>query len=386
MVGLDPASLIFGFADGGVLECDIDCDEFVLDDCVDGCGNNTQEPPEACDGADLAGVNCAYFGYSGGTLGCETDCSDFDVTSCSDGCGNNIVESGEVCDGTDLNGENCTTMGFAGGTLGCAFFCDGFDLTGCTGGCGNGVAESGEDCDDTDMGTGDCTTEGFYTGTLACDGSCNFITTGCSEYCGDGTKNGPEVCDGTDFGTTTCSDYGYTSGFLVCNSGCGSINSSNCYGTCSLNESESFTSWPGGWTTIDGGDTTGDTWAIGTGYCASGSCMYVDSDYASSSTWLNEYLITPQYTVGGCTTGTVGFTHYFQWVSSTDYGEFQVSTNAVGWTTLQTWQVDISLTTESYNISSYLAGASWIQFRWHYDDDDTWACYWYVDNFTLSGS
>ena len=100
------------------------------------CGDDTIRETETCDGIDLAGNTCADFGFTGGTLGCLSDCSSFDTSGCSGGpvCGDNAAEPPEVCDGTDLAGEDCASQGFAGGTLGCEADCTGFDTSGCTGG------------------------------------------------------------------------------------------------------------------------------------------------------------------------------------------------------------------------------------------------------------
>ena len=80
--------------------------------------------------------DCASQGFTGGTLGCTADCTGFDTSGCTSGpvCGDNAAEPPEVCDGTDLAGEDCASQGFAGGTLGCNADCTGFDTSGCTGG------------------------------------------------------------------------------------------------------------------------------------------------------------------------------------------------------------------------------------------------------------
>ncbi|GAG22044.1 unnamed protein product, partial [marine sediment metagenome] len=225
-----------------------------------------------------------------------------------------------------------------------------------------------------------------------CEGTCNDSTCECGETtancwedcgtsCGDGTCNGGEdTCNcwedcGTDCGDGCCNG---SEDFGSCPADCNCIPS---------NHSEEFSSAPAGWTVIDGGESTGDTWAIGTGpgYCYSGSCAFVDSDTWGDGTRLAETLFSPQYNLNGCSAATVGFIHYYNSIESGDYAEFAVQTDLMSWTVLQTWTSDAYPdVTESYDISAYLAGASWVQFRWYYDDDDTWAWYWHVDNFTLS--
>lgn len=46
-------------------------------------------------------------------------------------CGDDLREGAEVCDGADLAGQDCATQGFSGGSLGCNAACDGFDTAGC---------------------------------------------------------------------------------------------------------------------------------------------------------------------------------------------------------------------------------------------------------------
>ncbi len=51
------------------------------------CGNNIREGTEVCDGTDLAGKTCQFFGYSGGTLYCRPSCDGYIFTSCITGGG-----------------------------------------------------------------------------------------------------------------------------------------------------------------------------------------------------------------------------------------------------------------------------------------------------------
>ena len=145
------------------------------------CGDDTIRETETCDGIDLAGNTCADFGFTGGTLGCLSDCSSFDTSGCSGGpvCGDNAAEPPEVCDGTDLAGEDCASQGFAGGTLGCKADCTGFDTSSCSGGpvCGDNAAEPPEVCDGTDLAGEDCASQGFAGGTLGCKADCTGFDT-----------------------------------------------------------------------------------------------------------------------------------------------------------------------------------------------------------------
>jgi hypothetical protein len=105
------------------LDCTID-----LGTCL-GCGSNSVDGVESCDGADLDGMACSDLGFDGGTLACDASC-EF-VTSGCNGCGNGIVESGEgeQCD-TDNVPSDCLSEGFEGGTLLCSDLCQ-YDLGTC---------------------------------------------------------------------------------------------------------------------------------------------------------------------------------------------------------------------------------------------------------------
>jgi hypothetical protein len=47
------------------------------------CGDGRAEPPEICDGTDLAGRTCAMLGYAaGGLLACSPSTCTFDVSQC----------------------------------------------------------------------------------------------------------------------------------------------------------------------------------------------------------------------------------------------------------------------------------------------------------------
>src|SRR5689334_8708510 len=46
------------------------------------CGNLFIDAGEACDGDELAGLDCTDFGFQGGSLACLSDCSDFDASAC----------------------------------------------------------------------------------------------------------------------------------------------------------------------------------------------------------------------------------------------------------------------------------------------------------------
>jgi len=108
------------------------------------CGNGSIDPPEDCDGDDLAQETCASLGYESGTLTCATNCA-FDTSACTSNavCGDSILAPDEDCDDGNLDSDD-----------GCddachvepGWACEGAPSV-CTTGCGNGVCHQpgGED-------------------------------------------------------------------------------------------------------------------------------------------------------------------------------------------------------------------------------------------------
>ncbi len=109
-----------------------------------GCGNGTIEPPEDCDGENLAEQTCATLGYEGGTLFCASNCA-FDTSECVSNsvCGDSIVAPDEECDDGNLSeNDGCD----AECDIDVGWSCEG-DPSVCIEGCGNGVCylAGGED-------------------------------------------------------------------------------------------------------------------------------------------------------------------------------------------------------------------------------------------------
>jgi len=126
--------------DGGDLACLPSGDENECDwdesGCVDYvCGDGDVQPTEDCEPGVAITELCSDNGFESGDLGCiaagDPDECMFDYSACVNGCGNDTVETDEVCDGTDLGGETCESQGFVGGSLHCQPDCSDFDTTGC---------------------------------------------------------------------------------------------------------------------------------------------------------------------------------------------------------------------------------------------------------------
>lgn len=124
---------------GGALACMSHCGDFDRSACIgpSTCGNLQLDGLlEVCDGDDLGGQTCQSLGYGEGLLACADNCAEFDVESCAapPSCGNNLRDHWlELCDGEDLGGLGCDFFGFACGELRCSANCSAYDTSACFG-------------------------------------------------------------------------------------------------------------------------------------------------------------------------------------------------------------------------------------------------------------
>jgi len=137
----------------------------------------------------------------------------------------------------------------------------------------------------------------------------------------------------------------------------------NFFGTTILSETFDGTEIPMGWTVVDSGDATGDSWANLGGY------MRVDYN---SSAAQDEALVSPvmdlsMYSTKVMLTYDVDYDDY----SSSDYLDVDVSVDGVNWTTVKTYDVD-SVSTDSVDITAVAAGQSMVWVRFHYIGDNDW--------------
>ncbi len=145
--------LVAGDCESGVCKDD---GSGALKCAVPACGDNVQQPGEACDDGNLVDND-----------GCDSNCK-------PSGCGNGVTTGAEQCDdGNSVDGDGCDNN--------------------CTNtACGNGILTTGETCDDANTAGGDgcsaaCAPEAGYT--------CNGAPSTCLTTCGDGVKAGAEACD-----------------------------------------------------------------------------------------------------------------------------------------------------------------------------------------------
>ncbi|QNR25777.1 T9SS-dependent choice-of-anchor J family protein [Croceimicrobium hydrocarbonivorans] len=157
--------------------------------------------------------------------------------------------------------------------------------------------------------------------------------------------------------------------------------------TQSLPYVENFNSGAGCFSTVDGGDASGDTWAP----ASSGSqdldgtdYMRVDSDANGNGTYMREELVSPKIDASGFAgTLLLEYDHYYRSVGS-DTGFVDVW-DGTAWVNVATYTSSTGAWSapahESIDISAY-ANAD-LQVRFDYDDGNSWAWYWSVDNFSI---
>ncbi|WP_421751263.1 fibronectin type III domain-containing protein [Croceimicrobium sp.] len=157
--------------------------------------------------------------------------------------------------------------------------------------------------------------------------------------------------------------------------------------TQSLPYVENFDTDQGCFSSVDGGGASGDTWAHttsgsqnldGTGY------MRVDSDANGNGTYMREQMVSPVIDASGFGgTLLLEYDHYFRSISG-DTGFVDVW-DGTAWVNVAMYTATTggwsSPAHEAIDISAY-ANAS-LQVRFDYDDGNTWAWYWSVDNFSI---
>jgi subtilisin-like proprotein convertase family protein len=156
---------------------------------------------------------------------------------------------------------------------------------------------------------------------------------------------------------------------------------------------------PGTWAVVDG---SGDAWTwfvdndadplgcinLDPQFPILGNWMAVDSDCTGPGVPMDEQLITPPIDLGAAVTAAVEFDHHFNaGFAGTETADVDVrsSLSLGNWVTVASWSaVDTPNPEQAFvDISSWAAGASDVQLRWHYFDAE-FDRYWYVDNVSVS--
>jgi hypothetical protein len=181
------------------------------------------------------------------------------------------------------------------------------------------------------------------------------------------------------------------------------VDPSICPGATVVLLSEDFSScMPSGWTVQDQGEGNW-TWECCTG-SSQGNCQehytngtlspsggtFAEADSDEEPTWeewMQEGLVTPSVDLSA-SYGTVelSFYHYYYY-SSYQTGAVQYSTNGLGgpWTDLVTYGPTTEQGLVVLDVSS-LIGEPDVRFRFWFDDDDTWAFYWQIDDVKVEAS
>lgn len=159
-----------------------------------------------------------------------------------------------------------------------------------------------------------------------------------------------------------------------------------CSGPFTLPYTEDFNASSGCFTVVNGGggpeswfQTTSATNLDGTGY------MRVDSDQDGNGVLMQETLLSPVIDAGSVTnTLVLEFDHYFNSIGG-DSAAVDVY-DGTNWVNVYAAVSDVgSFSTpdhQAIDITAY-ANAN-LQVRFYYDDGNTWAWYWAVDNFSLT--
>jgi len=143
---------------------------------------------------------------------------------------------------------------------------------------------------------------------------------------------------------------------------------------------------PGTWTITDGGGATGDSWASGmqggTNSLDGTNCAIVDSDANGNGTLMTETMTTQAFNATGAGSLWLDFDQYYRSLNTSDTAIVEVFDGTVWQQVLV--QADASIGAfntpdlQHIDISAYKNAA--MQVRFYFNDNNTWAWYWLVDN------
>lgn len=236
------------------------------------CGDGQVDADEACDGANLDGMQCADIDpTTTGTLGCAPDCAAFDASGCmvvdpgaalvvlnevaakgasegpfaGKGDAIELYNAGGLV--ADLSGWRLSddpafalekTYTFPpGSTLGPGEYLVLVELDDMMEGqLPFGISAAGEETltlvdagdtvrdelilDGADAAVSYCRLPDGTGAWQACDQTLGFLNLTASKICGNEALEDGEVCDGAALGGNTCADAGYDAGDLACTPGC----------------------------------------------------------------------------------------------------------------------------------------------------------------------
>ncbi|MCC3762956.1 S8 family serine peptidase [Glycomyces sp. TRM65418] len=159
------------------------------------------------------------------------------------------------------------------------------------------------------------------------------------------------------------------------------------YGSDVLDERFESLTLPEGWEVVDRGETTGwvfdDPFGYGNMTPGSGGFAEANSDSADPELHVDTDLISPVFDLSASEDPTLSFASFF--VDGGIGAEAEVLVSADGGATWdQVWHTDADLeaTVETVDLSAWAAETD-LQVKFHFDDHDTWAYWWMVDNVRI---
>ncbi len=127
-----------------------------------------------------------------------------------------------------------------------------------------------------------------------------------------------------------------------------------------------------------------------------GDALYAicDSDNAPNSVAMDEELITASLDFSSVSTPYLSFLTYYNDLTAgdgTDFAALDVSTDGgTTWTNMFTWDSDVGSATapsiEVVDLTAEAGDSSDVKLRFHYNDNNTWAWFWAIDDIIIYDS
>ncbi len=158
--------------------------------------------------------------------------------------------------------------------------------------------------------------------------------------------------------------------------------------TLPFSETFSATTIPSCWSQVDNVGA-GNVWQFGTitatgAPVLTGNYAYLNSDAYGSGVTENADLITPMLDLTGYTNVTLGFSHYFRYVSpSTATLSYSIN-GGTTWTQIQQWTASTANPATFSQVIAGVANQSQVKFKWNYTGTYGW--WWGVDNVSITGT
>jgi subtilisin family serine protease len=159
------------------------------------------------------------------------------------------------------------------------------------------------------------------------------------------------------------------------------------YGSDVLDERFESLALPEGWEVVDRGETTGwvfdDPFGYGNLTPGSGGYAEANSDAADPELRVDTDLITPVFDLSAAESPTLSFASFF--IDDQIGAEAEVALSVDGGATWeQVWHTneDLAATVEAVDLSAW-ADETAVQLKFTFDDNDTWAYFWMLDDVRI---